>query len=52
VARSLDEVVAALVRAARVGDVVMTLGAGSIGTIPDRLIERFSAAAAPKGGGA
>ena len=52
IAGSLDDVVTALVRAARAGDVVMTLGAGSIGTVPDRLIETLSAAPAPKGGGA
>jgi UDP-N-acetylmuramate--alanine ligase len=35
---SLDDVVAAIVRAAKPGDVVITLGAGSIGTLPDRLL--------------
>ena len=34
----LDDVVPAVVRAAKPGDVVITLGAGSIGSIPDRLI--------------
>src|SRR3954470_15502198 len=34
----LDDVVAAIVRAAKPGDVVITLGAGSIGSLPDRLI--------------
>ena len=34
----LDDVVAAIVRASKPGDVVITLGAGSIGAIPDRLI--------------
>ena len=38
VAPRLDDVVPAIVRAAKPGDVVITLGAGSIGTIPDRLI--------------
>jgi UDP-N-acetylmuramate--alanine ligase len=38
VARTLDDVVDAVVRIARPGDVVITLGAGSIGTIPDRLV--------------
>jgi UDP-N-acetylmuramate-alanine ligase len=28
-----------LVRAARPGDVVVTLGAGSIGSVPDRLVQ-------------
>jgi UDP-N-acetylmuramate--alanine ligase len=35
----LDDVVPALVRVARPGDIVITLGAGSIGTVPDRLVE-------------
>jgi UDP-N-acetylmuramate--alanine ligase len=35
----LDDVVAAVVKTARPGDVVMTLGAGSISTLPDRLVE-------------
>ena len=34
----LDDVVTAIVRAAKPGDVVITLGAGSIGSLPDRLI--------------
>jgi UDP-N-acetylmuramate--alanine ligase len=34
----LDDVVPAIVRAARSGDVVITLGAGSIGNLPDRLL--------------
>jgi UDP-N-acetylmuramate--alanine ligase len=34
----LDDVVPAIVRAARPGDVVITLGAGSIGNLPDRLL--------------
>ena len=39
VAPTLDDVVAAVVRAAKPGDVVITLGAGSIGTVPERLLE-------------
>jgi len=35
----LDDLVAAIVRVARAGDVVITLGAGSIGGVPHRLIE-------------
>jgi UDP-N-acetylmuramate--alanine ligase len=35
----LDDVVPAVVRVARPGDVVIVLGAGSIGAVPDRLIE-------------
>jgi UDP-N-acetylmuramate--alanine ligase len=34
----LDDVAAALARAAKPGDVVITLGAGSIGTLPDRIV--------------
>jgi UDP-N-acetylmuramate--alanine ligase len=39
VARRLDDVVATVARIAKEGDVVITLGAGSIGTLPERLIE-------------
>jgi len=39
VAPTLDDVVTAVTKAARPGDVVITLGAGSIGTLPDRLVE-------------
>jgi UDP-N-acetylmuramate--alanine ligase len=39
VAPSLDDVLAEIVRDARPGDVVITLGAGSIGLLPDRLVE-------------
>jgi UDP-N-acetylmuramate--alanine ligase len=35
----LDDVPAAVARIARRGDVVITLGAGSIGTVPERLLE-------------
>ena len=35
----LDDVVPAIVRVAKAGDVVITLGAGSIGTVADRLVE-------------
>jgi UDP-N-acetylmuramate--alanine ligase len=34
----LDDLVPAIVRVARPGDVVITLGAGSIGSVPDRLV--------------
>ena len=43
---ALDDVVPALVREARSGDAVMTLGAGSIGTLPGRLVEAFAEQAA------
>jgi UDP-N-acetylmuramate--alanine ligase len=39
IARRLDEVIPIVKRIARPGDVVITLGAGSIGTLPDRLVE-------------
>jgi UDP-N-acetylmuramate--alanine ligase len=42
VAQSLDDVVATVVKVARPGDVVITLGAGSIGTVPDRLLEALA----------
>jgi UDP-N-acetylmuramate--alanine ligase len=35
----LDDLVPAIVRVARPGDVVITLGAGSIGSVADRLVE-------------
>ena len=52
IAHSLDDVVAALVRVARAGDVVLTLGAGSIGTVPERLIEALSGRTGSAGGAA
>jgi UDP-N-acetylmuramate--alanine ligase len=42
VAPTLDDVVAAIAREARRGDVVITLGAGSIGGVPERIIEALS----------
>jgi UDP-N-acetylmuramate--alanine ligase len=39
VVRRLDDLVTALVSIARPGDAVITLGAGSIGTVPKRLVE-------------
>ncbi len=44
----IDDVVPALVRAARPGDVVLTLGAGSIGGLSERLVEALGVAA-PEG---
>src|SRR5262249_21722371 len=41
----LDDVVAAIVRVARAGDVVITLGAGSIGSLPEKVIDALSRAA-------
>ena len=40
----LDDVVTAVAHTARPGDVVITLGAGSIGTLPERLVEALQAA--------
>ena len=38
----LEDVVPAIARVARPGDVVITLGAGSIGSVPERLIEALA----------
>jgi UDP-N-acetylmuramate--alanine ligase len=43
VAPSLDDAAAAIGRLARPGDVVVTLGAGSIGTLPDRILRVLGA---------
>jgi UDP-N-acetylmuramate--alanine ligase len=51
VARSLDDVVTRLIRASRPGDVVMTLGAGSISTVPERLIDALEGRAGDGKGG-
>jgi UDP-N-acetylmuramate--alanine ligase len=42
-ARTLDDLVATVLRVARAGDVVITLGAGSIGSVPKRLVEALRA---------
>jgi UDP-N-acetylmuramate--alanine ligase len=39
VAKTLDEVIPALLALARPGDAVLTLGAGSIGTLPARIVD-------------
>jgi UDP-N-acetylmuramate--alanine ligase len=44
VAPTLDDVVAAIVKAAKPGDLVITLGAGSIGGVPERLIAALEGA--------
>jgi UDP-N-acetylmuramate--alanine ligase len=44
VVESLDQLVPAIVRVARPGDVVITLGAGSIGGIADRLVAALGGA--------
>jgi UDP-N-acetylmuramate--alanine ligase len=43
VARSLDDVLATVLRVAKPGDAVITLGAGSIGTLPARLVDALTA---------
>ena len=43
----LDDLVPAIVRVARPGDVVITLGAGSIGGVPDRLVAALGGRAIP-----
>jgi len=50
VAPTLDELVAAVVRAVRPGDVVITLGAGSIGSVPERLVEKLGGRDPGRGG--
>ena len=46
----LDDLVPAIVRLAKPGDVVITLGAGSIGSLPDRLVTALGgASSAPTG---
>jgi len=49
VVRRVDDLVDALVKVARRGDVVLTLGAGSIGAVPAKLV---SALRTVKGGAA
>jgi UDP-N-acetylmuramate--alanine ligase len=43
----IDDVVPAIVRVAKPGDLVITLGAGSIGNVPDRLIAALESGATP-----
>jgi hypothetical protein len=51
----VDDVIAAIARVAKPGDVVITLGAGSIGSVADRLVAALgggaSSAPAVSGGG-
>jgi hypothetical protein len=49
VTRQLDELVTGLVAMAKPGDAIITLGAGSIGTVPRRLIEALGHRGAPIG---
>jgi len=46
----LDDVVPAIVRVARPGDIVITLGAGSIGSVPDRLVAALGGRTPPAPG--
>jgi UDP-N-acetylmuramate--alanine ligase len=41
VVKSIDDVPAALAALAEPGDLVITMGAGSIGSVPDRVIEEL-----------
>jgi UDP-N-acetylmuramate--alanine ligase len=52
VVRHLTDVPAAIARIVREGDLVITLGAGSIGTVPDRLIHLLSHAGITRDGAA
>ena len=45
----LEDVAPAVARIARPGDVVITLGAGSIGTVPDRLLDLLTRGGGPEG---
>ena len=49
VAKHLDAVIPELLRIVRPGDAVLTLGAGSIGLIPPRLIEALKGVDLPVG---
>jgi UDP-N-acetylmuramate--alanine ligase len=42
VVANLDDLPGAIARVAKAGDVVITLGAGSIGTLPDRVLEALA----------
>ncbi|HXW07273.1 MAG TPA: UDP-N-acetylmuramate--L-alanine ligase [Vicinamibacterales bacterium] len=49
---SLDDIPTAVVRIARAGDLVVTLGAGSIGAVGGRILAALSQASGEKGGSA
>jgi UDP-N-acetylmuramate--alanine ligase len=49
VVRALDELPAAVAGLARKGDLILTLGAGSIGTVGDRILERLRGAGVSAG---
>jgi UDP-N-acetylmuramate--alanine ligase len=48
VVRSLDEIPGAVAALARPGDLVITLGAGSIGTIPERILHALASSEVPR----
>jgi hypothetical protein len=48
-AKRLDDVIPVVVHVARPGDVVLTLGAGSIGTLPRRLVDALKTQGATHG---
>ncbi len=52
IVRNVADVAAAIAQIARRGDVVITLGAGSIGTVPEALIQLLSQAGGARSGGA
>jgi UDP-N-acetylmuramate--alanine ligase len=52
VVRALDDLPLAVARLARPGDLVVTLGAGSIGTVADRILETLRGTAVRSGDGA
>jgi UDP-N-acetylmuramate-alanine ligase len=47
VAKRLEEVIPELLKIVRPGDAVITLGAGSIGTLASRLVEALAQGKAP-----
>jgi UDP-N-acetylmuramate--alanine ligase len=50
--KALDEIPAAVASTARANDLVITLGAGSIGTVPERILEALRGGPAGGAGGA
>jgi UDP-N-acetylmuramate--alanine ligase len=50
VIRALDDLPSGVAKLARSGDLIVTLGAGSIGTVADRILELLRGAGVPAGG--
>jgi UDP-N-acetylmuramate-alanine ligase len=50
VVKALADVPEAVARVARAGDLVITLGAGSIGTMPEPILAALAASPGPNGG--